>query len=181
MAVETKSSQEASPDTAQPRVGWRIKLGFTIFVASIVWPVLVPILPLLGVSSKSVATFTGVMLMAAEVGLLAAAAIAGKDGFAYIKQRIFGVLKSYGPPQAVSAMRYRIGLVMFMLPLLFAFLAPYLDRYIPALDTNPMVPAVAGDLLLLVALFVLGGDFWDKLRSLFLHNAVAMFPGKPAN
>ena len=39
---------------------------------------------------------------------------------------------------------------------------------------------VAGDLLLLASLFVLGGDFWDKLRSLFSHGATVVFPGTVA-
>jgi hypothetical protein len=29
---------------------------------------------------------------------------------------------------------------------------------------------------LLVSLFVLGGDFWDKLRALFIGEAKAVFP-----
>jgi hypothetical protein len=29
---------------------------------------------------------------------------------------------------------------------------------------------------LLISLFVLGGDFWDKLRALFVHGARAVFP-----
>jgi len=40
--------------------------------------------------------------------------------------------------------------------------------------------AIAGDVLLLVSLVVLGGDFWDKLRSLFIHSARAVIPEKPA-
>ncbi len=34
--------------------------------------------------------------------------------------------------------------------------------------------------MLLTSLFLLGGDFWDKLRSLFLRDATAMIPKKPA-
>jgi hypothetical protein len=30
-------------------------------------------------------------------------------------------------------------------------------------------------LLLLTSLFVLGGEFWDKLRSLFIYEAKAQF------
>ena len=30
-------------------------------------------------------------------------------------------------------------------------------------------------LILLASLFVLGGDFWDKLRSLFIHDATVSF------
>ena len=40
------------------------------------------------------------------------------------------------------------------------------------------IVAVAGDLLLLTSLFVLGGDFWDKLRALFIGGAKVVFPQK---
>ncbi len=40
----------------------------------------------------------------------------------------------------------------------------------------PLLPfAVGGDLLLLSSLFVLGGNFWDKVRALFLYDAEAHF------
>ena len=32
--------------------------------------------------------------------------------------------------------------------------------------------------MLIVSVFVLGGDFWDKLRALFVHGARAVFPDK---
>ena len=52
--------------------------------------------------------------------------------------------------------------------------------YVPALQ-----PEDAGlrlwlnlglDLTLVISLFVLGGDFWDKVRALFVHEARAVFP-----
>ena len=42
-----------------------------------------------------------------------------------------------------------------------------------------MIYAVAGDVLLFISLFVLGGSFWDKLRSLFQHNAYVAIPDAP--
>ncbi len=30
-----------------------------------------------------------------------------------------------------------------------------------------------------INLFLLGGDFWEKLRLLFIHNATVMVPEKP--
>ena len=76
------------------RIGWRVKVGFAIFVASIGWPVLIPILPLLGVPTTTTAAISGVMLVAAEFMLVAGAAIAGKEGFMYIKATVFGFLRS---------------------------------------------------------------------------------------
>jgi hypothetical protein len=37
--------------------------------------------------------------------------------------------------------------------------------------------AVAGDIMFLTGLFVLGGDFWDKLKSLFVYESRAVFTG----
>ena len=157
-------------------LGWRVKAGFVIFVASLAWPVLLPLLPLLGASGATVAAFTGVMVVAAELMLLGGAAIAGKDGFAFIKSRIFGFLRSFGPPDTVGRTRYTLGLVLFAMPLLFGWAAPYFGHHIPGFDEHPLAFAITGDVLLLISLFVLGGDFWDRLRALFVHGARAVFP-----
>lgn len=160
----------------QPQASWRTKVGFAIFVASIGWPILIPILLLMGVSTTAIAAFSGVMVVAAELMLIAGAAIAGNEGYAFIKATVFGFLRSYGPPREVSRTRYTIGLMMFATPIIFGWASPYFGHYLPSFETRPMIYAVAGDLLLLFSLFVLGGAFWDKLRSLFQHNAYAIFP-----
>ena len=177
--MDANENKKATEESKAPKAGWRIKTGIAIFIASIAWPVLLPVLWLLGLSAQYIAAFTGAMVVAAEVMIIAAAAISGKKGFAYIKQRIFGVIKSYGPPQVVSAARYKTGLVMFTLPLLYGFLSPYIDKYLPGMTDYRLVYAVVGDIFLLVGLFLLGGDFWGKLRALFIHNAVVKIPDKP--
>ena len=164
----------------RPKVGWQVQVGFAIFVASIGWPVLLPVLPLLGVSTTTTAAFGGVMVVAAELMLIAGAAIAGKEGFAFIKKTVFGFLRSYGPPREVSRTRYTIGLVMFTVPLVFGWASPYIGHHLPGFEDGALIYAVVGDVLVLSSLFVLGGDFWDKLRSLFQHNSYAIFPDKLA-
>ena len=99
---------------------WRVKFGFAMFIASISWPVLIPLLPLLGISGTKTAAFTGVMVVVAEVLMLAGTTIAGKEGFTFIKSRVFRLLKSYGPPREVSRARYRLGLVFFTISLALA-------------------------------------------------------------
>jgi hypothetical protein len=164
----------------QPRATWRVKIGFAIFVASIGWPILLPIFPLLGVPTTVTAAFGGVMLVAAELMLVAAAAIAGKDGFAFIKATVFGFLKSYGPPTEVSRTRYRIGLAMFVTPLAIGWASPYIGHSFPGIGTDGLIWTIVPDVVLLISLFVLGGGFWDKLRSLFRHDAYAVIPDEPA-
>ncbi|MDX2455605.1 hypothetical protein, partial [Desulfosarcina sp.] len=71
------------------------------------------------------------------------------------------------------------GLVMFCTPIVFGWGAVYAATVIPALNSMSMPYAVGGDLMLLASLFVLGGDFWDKIRSLFIHDAEVHFPRVP--
>ena len=156
--------------------GWRIKLGAVLFGISIVLPVAgIPLVTTLGLSTKMTASVSGGLLVGAEVLGVCAIAVMGKSGYALIKNQVFGFLKQYGPPRKVSRGRYNIGLVMFCLPLLFGWLAPYLSMWVPGLLTYPLPFAIGGDIMIVVSLFVLGGEFWDKIRSLFIHDAEASF------
>lgn len=165
------------PQANVPAAGWRLKLGVALFGSSIALPALgVPLVAALELSGTTVATLSGVMLVGAEVLGIVAVAVMGKPGYAYIKNRVFRLFKQYGPPDMVSRTRYTIGLAMFAGPVVFGWLAPYVADLIPGYPGNEIAFAIVGDLLLLASLFVLGGDFWDKLRSLFVHGAKAAFP-----
>ena len=171
-------NQDAST-AAQPAMGWRLKVGVAIFVISILLPVAgIPLVATLGLSGTRLASVSGILLVGAEVFGVLAVAVMGKPGYLYIKSRVFGLLRQYAPPKAVSRARYNTGLVMFGLPILFGWVTLYVSDLIPNLEENMLVYAVGGDMLLLASLFVLGGDFWDKVRSLFLHDAVAHFAEK---
>jgi hypothetical protein len=170
---------EDASTAAQPAVGWRFKVGVAIFVISILLPVAgIPLVATLGLSGTNMASVSGILLVGAEVLGVLAVAIMGKPGYLYIKSRVFGVLRPYAPPKVVSRARYNTGLVMFGLPILFGWVTPYVSALIPNLAENMLAYAVGGDMLLLASLFVLGGDFWDKVRSLFVQDAVAHFAEK---
>ncbi len=98
---------------------------------------------------------------------------------AYIKSRIFGFLKQYGPPREVSRLRYTLGLVMLTVPILFGWVSIYAGPMIPGFTKSPLLFALSGDILLLTSLFVLGGNFWDKIRALFIYNSKVHFKQKP--
>ncbi len=156
--------------------GWRLKLGIVLLCLSILLPLIgVPLLAIMGLPTATVATASGALLVSAEVLGLVAVAVMGKSGYAYIKNRFFGFLKQHGPPQKVSRGRYNIGLVLFGLPLLFGWLSLYISKWIPGLLNTPLPYAIAGDILMVSSLVVLGGDFWDKIRSVFIHNAEVNF------
>ncbi len=173
------SEQAIAPEPAA--AGWRLKLGIAILVLSILSPVVgIPVVTGMGLTASMTATLSGALLASGEVFGILAVAVMGKPGFAYIKNRVFGFLKMYGPPREVSRGRYIIGLILFCVPFLFGWVSPYFADRIPGFMGDPLPYAVGGDLVLLASLFVLGGDFWDKLRSLFIHDARATIPETPA-
>jgi hypothetical protein len=65
---------------------------------------------------------------------------------------------------------------MFLVPMLWGWLTPYVAQEIPGYEEHRLAVGLLGDLLLLSSLIVLGGEFWEKLRALFIHRAVARFP-----
>jgi len=78
----------------------------------------------------------------------------------------------------VSRARYRVGLVMFFLPILFGWIGAYWVHRIPGFENYRLIANLIGDGLLVSSLFVLGGDFWDKLRGLFIHKAKIKMPAR---
>jgi hypothetical protein len=166
----------SSSVTDMPRKG-PLFAGGTLFVLAWLCPLFIPLVAASPLPTSWKAVASGFLLIGLpELLTLASIAILGHSGYRYLKRRILTFLKRYGPPQVVGSARYHIGLVLFVLPLLFSFLEPYLGSLIPGHAMNRIVVCVASDLMFVSSLFVLGGDFWDKLRALFLHGAKARFP-----
>lgn len=162
----------------KPPPGWRFNLGLFFFILGWVCPLFIPLVASTKLPVAWKATISGLLgLGIPEFLWVAAAAIMGKSGFNYLKMRFIGFFKKYAPPDTVSRTRYRIGLVMFTAPILFGWLGPYIQQWIPGYENHRFIVNVMGDLIFISSLFVLGGDFWDKLRSLFVYDARAHIPG----
>jgi small basic protein len=169
-------------ETEQPRAGWRLRLGLIILVVGFLSPLTIPLVSATELPAKWKAVISGALAIGIpEVFSIVAIAIMGKAGFTYIKARIFGFLKKHGPPDRVSRTRYHIGLAMFALPILFGWLGPYGAHLIPGYETHRFVVGLIGDVMLVASLFVLGGDFWDKIRALFIHQARVQVAAEKSN
>ncbi len=150
-----------------------------IFVAGFLSPLLIPIVTSSNLSTGWKAALSGFLALGIpELFMMIVVAVAGKEGFNYIKSKIYGFIKKHGPADTVSKTRYRIGLVLFLIPLFTGLLLPYFTHLIPSYEENRNIISVFGDVILITSFFVLGGDFWDKLRSLFIYGAKAIFPDK---
>ena len=167
----------APPDRAQKR---RLILGALVFAAG--WStalVLIPVVQSMDLSAALKATLSGILLLAVpKVFLVIAIALMGKPGFAYLKGLLAARFRRLKPPATVSPLRYRVGLVMFVTLIALGSIGPYVGDMLPLKQQHPQAVAMTGDLLLVVSLFVLGGDFWDKLRALFVREATVVFPPK---
>ena len=171
----TSTTQSAEP----PAAGWRYRVGLTIFVAGFAAPLAIPLVTSSDLSTAWKTAIAGVLAVGVpEIMMVVAAAVMGKEGFARLKSQFGRFLKKYGPPEQVGRTRYRVGLTMFTLPLLLAWLDPYLGHHMPGYSGHRLLWAIGGDLVFVASFFVLGGEFWDKLRALFVHGARAVFPSR---
>ena len=148
---------------------WRFKLG--IFLVALVlgsW-LLVPGLAWASASAAAIATLTGMVFIWNKVLILATIAVMGKPGFQELKRTIFGVFR-LPAGASIGPVRYNIGLVMFTVPLIVATLEPYAILMWPAISRNTWDEVLA-DVVFLASFLVLGGNFWEKIRALFVREA----------
>jgi hypothetical protein len=163
--------------TEKYRAGWRFRLGMIILIIGWLSPLLIPVVTRTSLATEWKAIISGLLAVGIpEVFTIAAIAVMGKSGYNLIKERIFSLLKKHGPPDRVSLTRYRIGLVMFVLPVVFGWLGPYGVHRIPGYEAHRFVVSLIGDVMFVASLFILGGNFWDKVRALFIYNASAQIP-----
>ncbi|MET0775799.1 MAG: transporter suffix domain-containing protein [Pseudomonas mandelii] len=158
--------------------GWRFKVGIAIICVMLGSWLMVPIAAALDIPGSRIAALTGVLFISNKVLLIVVIAVMGKSGFQQLKSKLFGYVSGLAPSMdtEVGPIRHRIGIVMFCLPLISAFLEPYIDTFWPGLRPNLWQLQVLGDAMLIGSFFVLGGNFWEKVRALFIRTAKVVNP-----
>jgi hypothetical protein len=151
--------------------GWRFRFGIATFVLAFALWLLVPLAAMMQVSTSTVAALTGTLFICNKVLLLLVVAIMGKQGFGQLKRRVFSYAAALVPAEPVGPFRHRIGIAMFCLPLISSFIEPYVDAIAPDLRPDSWGLQLTGDIMLIASFFVLGGNFWEKARALFVRTA----------
>ncbi|HEX8542228.1 MAG TPA: transporter suffix domain-containing protein [Pseudomonas sp.] len=167
MTMNTQDS--VAPHSAS----WRFKAGIAIICVMAGSWLTVPIMAAVGVPGSRIAALTGILFISNKVLLILVIAIMGKSGFQQLKRSVFGYVSNLAPSVdlEVGPTRHKIGVVMFCLPLIAAFLEPYIDTIWPGLRPNLWQAQALGDAMFIGSFFVLGGNFWDKVRALFIRTA----------
>lgn len=168
MANEAESSGRSS---------LRFRIGIAAFIAAFAVHLVTLGALLAGAGATTVATIGAIAFVLNKVLLVAAVAFLGREGFAWLKDLVFGKVRGYLLPDQVGPVRYGVGLFFFFVPIILAWVAPYVAELAPSIGRNTLREGIVSDLFLVVGLVLLGGDFWEKLRSLFVRRARVVFPG----
>ena len=161
---------------AKPPSG-RLIWGGGFFILAWILPLFIPLVIASDLSANVKTALSGFMLIGLpEVATLIAVAILGKPGFNWLKVRIFALLKRAAPSAKVGRTRYYTGIAILVLLLILTTVEPYVADLVPGLVENRRIYIGAADLVFIATFFILGGDFWDKLRALFTYEAKAHFP-----
>ena len=154
----------------------RLYLGLACLALSLILPLFGLLVARLTLTLAAKATIIGLLTVGGPelFGILAVVCL-GKENLLRIKQKLMALLRRLRPPSPVNRTRYRLGLVMFLLPLIPTYVMAYAPQCLPDHSPLRLYVNLAADFVFLSGLFVLGGDFWDKLRALFVYDARVQF------
>jgi hypothetical protein len=164
---------DQEPPKAESKVSRnRLIGGAAIFVTGQLAPLAIPVVASSSLPATWKTALSGLLLLGVpEIAILLAIVVLGRAGFDALKSRLFGSLKDTLFPDTVSRRRYHAGLILFLIPVLFGWLSPYLYESIPQLMRHRLTVAIIGDVLLIAGVCLMGGQFWDKLRALVVYDA----------
>ncbi|PSJ59473.1 hypothetical protein C7I85_17090 [Mesorhizobium soli] len=151
--------------------GWRFKCGVALLVLAIALVLAIPLLATLGVPAATLAAVTGAVFIINKLLLILIIALVGKAGFQQLKNAVASHIPRLGTVGPIGPVRHAIGLAMFWVPLTWSLLEPYIDYFWPGWRPNQWAYQLLGDLIFITGIFVLGGNFWEKVRALFIRTA----------
>ncbi len=118
----------------------------------------------------------GIFWLTAPALKITSVAILGKPSYLYIKSIFRHHFVRVIKPYHGSRIRYNIGLFLFCLPLIPTYIMAYAPQFFSASSYLRLILNISFDVIFITSLFVLGGDFWDKLKALFSFSAKVNFP-----
>ena len=149
----------------------RYKLGMVFIIFGIISPAVGFIVPFLGLSQTLAVSLVGIFFIGApEVFLILGAALAGKEAMIAIKTRVKDLFTKKITPQAVGKVRYNIGLGLFVGSILVNWILQYLNFSVDTTDYQQvlMIITVIFDLMILSAFFIMGEQFCEKIKKIFI-------------
>jgi len=152
---------------------WKYYLGITLFVYSFLPYCVAGILLFFHMPIARLLKLLGIFIASAEISFVASAALLGKTVIEAIKSKIYSIFKPRVAmqPMPISKARHHTGIALLLLSFV-----PYFVTEIGLLLGYPKTEQghmnlffifLLGDAMFIISLFVLGADFWERLKKLF--------------
>jgi hypothetical protein len=160
---------------------WKYYLGLSLFIYSCFPYLIALVLPFLGLSAAVATSIAAGIVISGEIAFFASVALLGKPFMEAIKAKARQWLKRpVAPPKPVNRPRHIAGVALFFISLLPYFVAEalLLLGYTSPRHVQWIIGLLlAGDAMFVASLFVLGGDFWERLKKLFEWHGAAVGGG----
>jgi hypothetical protein len=170
------SERDKATDSARaPTLGrdWRFYAGMTALVLAVILPLGAFIVPMLGLPLAQSALLVGVLVAGGpEVLCIAAVALLGKETFQYLAHHAKLAFRRALVDRPASKARYYVGLAIILLSWLPAYIYAYAPAAMPGGNTRIYILA-AMDLAFVASVFLMGGEFWEKVRRIFVYEGKA--------
>lgn len=182
--MSTSEYTSKADQTADFTQTWRYKLGLGLIIIGNGGIVVGMLLGLAGVSAATV----GVLMVGGEIVSLASIVFLGTEGFKAIKSKVVAFAKSsYTAP--VGRTRHYIGIVLLLTNVVTTYVMMIYawDAFAAAAAEGPAAKVwgldieqqgslvfwlfMIGELSFLVAIYVLGADWWGRFRRIFVWEA----------
>lgn len=156
---------------------WKFYLGIALFTYSWIPYIFVfMIMPFLDFTTTEALSISSITLISAESAFAISIVLLGKDFMNMIKAKFKGLFSKKGSSTSskpISKLRYRIGIILFLLtiaiPSILTEIVLYYD-YVDVIGLNNLLYIfLSFDVIFISSLFILGGEFIDKLRELFTY------------
>jgi hypothetical protein len=156
----------------------RFVLGCILLGLGVLCGLAVPFLGLLHITHNKAAIVSFLMLSHHGLTFLSIA-VMGQTNFERLTEPVHRAAAKAGekikPAGNVSRKRYRLGIIMLVTPLVVVTAMHLINEFHFTHETRVAISLVM-QTMFLASFFVLGGDFWDKARALFVWDARAVFP-----
>jgi len=148
---------------------WKYYIGMVFFIWSFASIPIALIIPTLGLPAATATGIASGVIVSGEIGFWLAAALLGKPFVNTITAKIKGFFKPKKPVEIrpVSRGRFRFGVVIHLLGTTAAWYVALVMVIFKFPWTPVLVTMITGEVLFFVSLFVLGGDFWERLMRLY--------------
>lgn len=152
---------------------WRYYLGIVLLIYSALPYCIGAILLFFHIPLTKLLVIMGGFIVSAELAFFASAVLLGKTVIEAVKAKIKNIFKRRPAtsPAPISKARHYTGVALLLLSFLPYFIAEisFFLGY-PKTEqghTNLFLLILSSDLIFIVSLFVLGEEFWERLKKLF--------------